>query len=91
MADIKFDDATFTAMKEVEAALTKAVLPFREKTEAALVAFALIRMARVLLRVYPPKVQKELLPVILTYLQGGLKQPAGDPAALLWTPRETMN
>lgn len=89
--DIKFDDETFRAMKEVEEVLTKAVMPFREKTEAALVAFALIRMTRVLLRVYPVKVQKELMPVVLTYLQGGTKQPKGDPASLLWTPREKMN
>lgn len=91
MAEIKFDDETFRAMKEVEAVLTRAVMPFREKTEAALVAFALIRMARVLVRVYPVKVQKDLLPAIMAYLQGSTIQPAGDSAALLWTPREKMD
>lgn len=88
MAEIRFDDATFDAMKEVEAVLTKAVMPFREKIEAALIVFALVRMARVLVRVYPATVQKQLTPILIAYLQGSTKQPAGDPAALLWTPKD---
>lgn len=87
MAEIKFDDATFTAMKDVEKVVVRALLPLRENIEAGLIILALIRCARVLLRLYPKKVQGELLPVLIAYLRGDTKQPSGDPASLLWTPQ----
>lgn len=57
-------------MKRVENEVARTLAPFRGNTEAALAVFALVRCARLLLRLYPAKTQKELIPVLVDYLQG---------------------
>lgn len=83
MGVLNFTDEDFRAMRAVQSVLIAALLPFRAKTEAALVVFALVRCARVMLRLYPEKTQRELLTAIVPYLQG---QASGPRESILWTP-----
>jgi hypothetical protein len=75
MALLEFNDERFTQMRAVQGEVVKALLPFRERTEAAIVVFALIRAARVMLRLYPKKTQVELLEAIVPYLEGKAEMP----------------
>jgi hypothetical protein len=72
MALLNFDGQEFAQMKRVETAVIQTLLPFRDdgKTEAALVVFALLRCARVMLRLYPEQTQRELLQALVPYLEG---------------------
>lgn len=77
---LSFKTEDFERMKEIERALVQTLLPYRNdgRTEAMLVVFALIRSARVLLRLYPAKTQKQLRPVITAFLEGKTSAPAAD-------------
>lgn len=91
MVMINFDDETFRAMSEVQAEVVKALMPFRARTESALVVFALIRCARVMMRLYPEKFQKELLAAVVPYLEGKDQPRQTGDHSLLWTPPGSMN
>jgi hypothetical protein len=66
---LKFDDDAFRQMRKVEDHVGTVLRPYRESTEAGLVAFALIRTARVLLRLYPQQTQRELVEVCCRFLK----------------------
>lgn len=72
-------------MKAVERALVKTALPFRERMPPALVAMALLRMCRTVLRLCNKNDQKELLPVFVAFLEGRINPPG---SSILWTPTE---
>lgn len=74
---ISFKDEDALAMKTVERAVVKTIMPYRERIEAALVIFALMRCARVLLRLYPPNTQKWILPLVIAFLEGKSEAPKG--------------
>jgi hypothetical protein len=58
-------------MKRIDNVVATTVKPFRGTTETAIIVFALVRVARMLLNLYPPNVQKELLQdVIVPFLHG---------------------
>lgn len=58
-------------MKKIDDVVARAVVPFRGRVETAIVVFALIRVARKLLELYAPNVQKQLLQeVIVPFLYG---------------------
>lgn len=58
-------------MRQVDVEVAKAVVQFRENTEAAIVVFALTRVAKQLLDKYPPNTRRTLLQeVIIPYLYG---------------------
>ncbi len=69
MAKLEFNAENLERMAHVQTLIERAVLPFRENTEAAIVVFALIRVARFLLNLYPEKVRAELLEIISLYLK----------------------
>jgi|SRR5215510_882422 len=71
-------------MKRMEQAIILALMPFKENTDPILGLLALIRCARVMLRAASTQAQKQLLPVVVTFLRGGM-QPQGAPS-LLWLP-----
>lgn len=73
--NLNLDNADAEQMRAVQKALIDAALPFRERTEAALVVFACVRIARTMLRLYNPKTQKQLLPVIIAFLEGKTTAP----------------
>lgn len=56
-------------MNFLEAEITKAILPYRENTEAAIVVAALMRCARKLIDRYNPVAKKQLTEVTVAYLE----------------------
>lgn len=64
------DAADTERMHFMQSEIAKAILPYRENTEAAIVVMALMRVARILLRLYPEPVRGELLSACVAYLQG---------------------
>jgi hypothetical protein len=83
-----FRQSDADAMKEVERELVKTALPFRERMPPALVAMALLRMTRTVLRLCNPNDQKELLPIFVAFLEGKINPP--DSGSFLWTPDEKV-
>lgn len=83
---LKFDQADADQMKAVQRAITAAVMPYRENTEAALVIMALLRCARILLRLYPKKFQDQFTPVLTDFLENAEAPPTRDGASPLWMP-----
>ena len=79
---LSFTNADAEQMKTIERALVATLLPFKGNTEAALVVFALVRCARVMLRLYPEQTKKALLPIMTAYLEGK-NQPPGEESNLL--------
>lgn len=75
-------------MKRVEKALVKVILPFRAKTPPALVCLALLRCARTVLRLAPVNEQKELMPILVAFLEGRVAPPGEK--SILWTPDQVM-
>lgn len=64
------DAADTERMHFMQAEIVKAILPYRENTEAAIVVMALIRTARMLARLYPPATGDDLLNACCAYLKG---------------------
>lgn len=89
MAEPAFKLEDFQHMQTVEAAVMAALKPFQNgRTEGALVAIALLRVARMLLRLYPEATQQTLLPLFIGFLRGDAEMP-GLPSKLhpaFWTP-----
>lgn len=73
------DAADTERMHFLQQEIEKALLPYRENTEAAIAILALIRVTRILLRQYPPPVQEEMFKAIGAYLAG--KGTMGEGAA----------
>ncbi len=73
-------------MKRMEQAIVLALTPFKENTDPILGLLALMRCTRVMLRAASASAQKQLLPVLVTFLRGGM-QPQGAPS-LLWMPSD---
>jgi hypothetical protein len=87
LKEFRQDDAD--AMKLVEREIVKTVVPFREKMPPELVAFSLLRCCRTVLRLCNKNDQKELLPVMVAFLEGKVSPPEGE--SILWTPgRDVM-
>lgn len=84
----QFRQSDADAMKEVERALIKVLIPFREKMPPELVTLALVRCCRTVLRLANPNDQKELLPLLIAFMEGRVNPPNAD--SILWTP-ETVN
>lgn len=92
MSDLfkQFRQSDADAMKEVERAIVQTVLPFRERMPPELVTLALARCCRTVLRLTNPNDQKELLPVVIAFLEGKVNAPGTE--SLLWTPDQpTVN
>ncbi len=56
-------------MNAVQQEIEKAVIPFRENTEAAIVAAALVRVARKLIDLYHPEARRAVTEVTVAYLE----------------------
>lgn len=76
-------------MKHVEAEFVKWLLPWRQKVNPMLVAIILVRCCRVVLRLCNRNDQKQLLPVLVSYLEGKTAPPKGE-GGLIWTPDQGM-
>jgi hypothetical protein len=63
-------------MKAVREAVERAVLPFRENTEAAVIAGACAQVAKLLIQQYPQKAEAELLAGMVGFFRGA--NPAGE-------------
>jgi hypothetical protein len=94
MAEPAFKIEDFQHMQKVEAAVMASLKPFQNgRTEGALVAIALLRIARMLLRLYPEQTQRTLLPLFIAFLRGDEEMP-GAPKGLhpaFWTPPGSGN
>lgn len=86
MALEQYRPEDFEHMKVVERKLVDTLQPFTVNTPPALMVLTLIRCARVILRKCDPGDQKFLLPVLIAFLEGKMRQP-GDPS-LIWLPEE---
>lgn len=84
-----FRQSDADAMKMVEREIVKTVIPFREKMPPELVALSLIRCCRTVLRLANKNTQRELLPVLVAFLEGKISPP-GSPS-ILWTPGDPVN
>lgn len=67
---LEFNEENAARTQWIQDKIARAVLPFRENTEAAIVVLALIRCARILLDLYPKQARADLLEVIVLYLTG---------------------
>lgn len=85
MSEEKFDSADAEAMGRVQSGLVRAILPFQATVPTWLIALALARVLRVIIRKAPKQRQRELLPQITGYLEGRTTQP-GAGEGLIWTP-----
>jgi hypothetical protein len=83
---IKFGNEEFQQMTKLEREIEKALLPFRENTEAALAIFACCRAARRLLSLYPDWTQMELLQAIIPFVRGEKSMDDADAATNLILP-----
>lgn len=63
-------------MTFIQTEIEKAILPYRENTEAVLVVGALMRVARILLGLYKPDLRQGFISACSAYLQG--KQTLGE-------------
>lgn len=67
---MEFGAEELERMKQIENVVAKSIATFRNgRTEAGLIVFALVRVARVVLRMYPPKTQADLIPVLVRFLE----------------------
>ena len=67
---LSFGQAELDRMKRIEQELVAVLLKYRDDTEAALPAFALVRCARTMLRLYPKPTQQKLTRVVVDFLEG---------------------
>lgn len=71
MALLVFSGEAGARMRVIEKSIEKFIFQFQENTEAAIVIFALTRLLRRLIRVYPKqKTRDELLMAIVPFLEG---------------------
>jgi hypothetical protein len=83
----RYRDVDFEQMKKVEGALIQALLPFKATTDPLLAVLALVRVIRVFLRGAPKPAQKEILPVLIAYLEGRTQLPrTSEESGKLWLP-----
>ena len=75
--------------------IIKAILPYRENTEAILVVGALLRVARTLLRLYKPDLRAGFQQACIAYLQGKTQLGDETETALsrlgFWVPPGSAN
>ena len=85
MSETQYDEADDHAMRQVQGAIVRAILPFTKLVPSWLVALALARCLRVVLRKAPAGTRAQLLPTLFDYLEGRT-QPSAPASRLLWTP-----
>lgn len=86
----QYRDSDFQQMKRVEDAVIGALLPFRESTDPILAVLALARILRVFLRAAPKLAQRQLLRVLIAYIEGRTRLPGDDrDAGKLWVPHRS--
>jgi len=77
----------FAQLQAVERTAWSALAPFRNgRTEAILVVFALLRIARRLLELYPEKDQQIFRPLTVAFMRGDTSAPGVASDSPLWTP-----
>lgn len=79
---LSFRQADLDQMKRIEKELVAVLVKYRDNTEGSLPAFALVRCARTLLRLYPKPTEKVLTRVVVDFLEGR-PAPRDDPHARL--------
>jgi hypothetical protein len=82
---LKFDAADAGHMRTVQGVVTRALIPFRYTTEAALVVFALARCMKILIGLYPVPMQRQLVSVLCDYFENPDKPTEGEQSPL-WMP-----
>jgi len=83
---LEFNNADAEQMKKVQSVITQAILPFRDSVEAGLVIFALVRCARILIGLYNPATQRELVSVCCDFLENREEPPGEAAQSPLWMP-----
>lgn len=68
MAVLKGGQAEIDRIQFLEDTIAKAVIPYRENTEAALVVFAAMRVVRRLIKLYPEATRTDLIEACIAYL-----------------------
>lgn len=78
---MNFDHADHDQMKRIQREVETTLQPWQQ-TEAAIVAFALVRVARTFLRLYPERTRQVLLTeVVIPYLRGDTTEPPNQNGA----------
>lgn len=80
---LEFSAAEFEQMIAVQHEVNRAVLPFRENTEAALVIFALARTAKALLDLYNPLSRAETTEIVVAFLANDSRVIDPGPQSLI--------
>lgn len=75
---LEFNAENLEQMQHVQRQITKAILPYRDNTEAALVILALVGAAKILLDLYNPQSRAELAEVITAHLVNDSRIIGGD-------------
>lgn len=73
-------------MNHLQREITKAILPYRENTEAAIVAAALVRVARTMIDKYNPVAKRQLTEVSVAYLERREVRVDEDQAQIIIPP-----
>lgn len=77
---------TFEAVKIVERAVTQLLLPFRDRFPPSVLAIALARSLRVVIRMAPAGERKALLDAVVPYVEGRLKPRVDQTESGLYLP-----
>lgn len=71
------------SVQRVQGVIIDAVLPLKAHVHPLIIAIALIRAARVLLRMADKGDQKKIIPVLNAYLEGRTRPPVDTPTSNL--------
>lgn len=86
------DKANYGQMQKIERDVFEALKPYRNgRTEAMLVVFALIRVARMLLKLYPEKDQHVFRPLIVAFFKEEIPDTVAQGNSPLWLPPSNLN
>lgn len=77
MAKLEMNKENLERMAFLEGEIRKAIVPYRDNTEAAIAVFALVRVAKALLGLYPPATRGAIVDVAQLYLMDDEPNAAG--------------
>jgi len=86
MSEERYEESDDRTMRQVQGAIVQAIVPFTTLVPSWLIALALARCLRVVLRKAPELTKAQLYPVLFAYLEGRTQPPGAGRSGLLWTP-----
>lgn len=85
-----WSDDNARQMKTIETRVSRMLVEYRSNTEAALIAFVGVRIARTMLRLYPKPTEAELRRLCVAFLNGETNPKGVESDTGLWMPDQVM-